>query len=202
MRKIVAFAFAAVFAFALTGFAVARHERQQPRTDQALAVLTGERRVSVQQTVCQGQDGEYREAREVFVGTSESPDPRLDGRLKVRVHSLINRSPDQQEGIVKGRIVIREEDSRRIKASGRFFAVSDDAATLEGVFVGRVHPQRGGGDRGRQRLFANFFGSFNAMDDEQDFRVTLGQEPPTDSARNSAVIQIGTCGGPRGPKHD
>lgn len=179
-----------------------RSERQRPNTDQASAVLTGERRTRVRQTVCQGEDGEYREALEVFEGTATSGDPRLAGDLTVTVRSLINRSPNQQEGTVDGRIEIRDAGSNRPRTTARFSAVSDDAATLEGTLVGRVR-QAGGDDRGRgqERLFANFFGSFNAMDDEQDFRVTLGQAPPTDSPQNSAVIQRDECpGGPGAPR--
>lgn len=175
-----------------------RSERQRPNTDQASAVLTGERRKSVRQTVCQGEDGEYREALEVFEGTATSGDPRLAGDLKVTIRSLINRSPNQQEGTVDGRIEIRGAGSNRPRTTARFSAVSDDAATLEGTLVGRVK-QAGGDDPGRgdERLFANFFGSFNAMDDEQDFRVALGQAPPTDSPQSSAVIQRSEC--PAGP---
>ena len=205
-------------------------ESQRPRTDQARTALVGQRRTQVRQTVCQGEDGQYREALEVFEGTATSDDPRLDGRLVVRVRSLINRSPDQQEGTVAGRIEIRDETSNRRKVLARFSAVSDDAATLEGTLTGRVFSgegarsddddggrsqrgrpddegrgRRGGGDddraRGGERIFANFFGSFNAMDGERDFNVTLGQEPSTDSPRNSAVIQRGECpGGPGAPR--
>lgn len=199
-------------------------ESQRPRTDQARTALVGQRRTQVRQTVCQGEDGQYREALEVFEGTATSDDPRLDGRLVVRVRSLINRSPDQQEGTVAGRIEIRDETTNRRKVLARFSAVSDDAATLEGTLTGRVFSgegrrsgdddrgrgddddrrgRRGGRDdeRGGERIFANFFGSFNAMDDPQDFRVSLGQVPPTDSPQNSAVIQRGECpGGPGAPR--
>ncbi len=187
-----------VFALGITAIAIKRMRNQRPRTDQGQATLTGERRVSVRQTVCQGEDGEYREATEVFEGTSTSADPRLSGPLTITVNSFINRSPDQQEGIVDGRIEIRNALGGKVKA--RFNAVSDDAQTLEGLLVGRINApgndaDENDNDGGGERLVANFFGSFNAMDDERDFRVSLGQEPPTDSARNSAVIQRGKCQG-------
>jgi len=193
-------------ALGITAIAIQRAKNGSARTDQAQATLVGERRVSVRQTVCRGEDGEYREALEVFEGTATSADPRLSGPLTITVRSFINRSPDQQEGTVEGRIVIRNALGGKVNA--RFFAVSDDAQTIEGTFVGRINApgkdadddddnDRGGGER----FFANFFGNFNAMDDEQDFRVSLGQEPPTDSTRNSAVIQRGSCpGGPGVPQ--
>ena len=191
-------ALSVVFALGVTAIAIQRVRNQSARTDQAQATLIGERRVSVRQTVCQGEDGEYREAVEVFEGTATSADPRLSGPLTITVRSFINRSPDQQEGTVEGRIEINNALGGRVRA--RFNAVSDDAQTLEGLLVGRINApgddaDENDNDGGGERLFANFFGSFNAMDDEQDFRVSLGQEPPTDSARNSAVIQRGRCQG-------
>jgi hypothetical protein len=199
-----------VLALGVTAIAVRRLRNQKSaRTDQAQATLVGERRISVRQTVCRGEDGEYREAVEVFEGTATSPDPRLSGTLTVTISSFINRSPDQQEGTVEGKIEIRNALGGKVKA--RFNAVSDDAQTLEGTLVGRINAPGDDADRndnddddgGGERLFANFFGNFNAMDDERDFRVTLGQEPPTDSARNSAVIQRGKCQrGSSGMKED
>jgi len=193
-------AFSVVFALGVTAIAIQRVRNQSARTDQAQATLIGERRVSVRQTVCQGEDGEYREAVEVFEGTATSADPRLSGPLTITVRSFINRSPDQQEGTVEGSIVIKNALGGTVRAD--IYAVSDDAQTLEGTLVGRISAPGGGQDDngGGERLFANFFGSFNAMDDEQDFRVSLGQEPPTDSPRNSAVIQRGSCPGSSGKR--
>ena len=190
---------AAALVLGVTGVALADDDDGgAPTTDQARAALTGTDRISVEQTVCRGADGEYREALEVFRGTSTSDDPRLQGTLRLVIRSFINRSPDQQEGTVEGRIVIRDEATDRKKVEARFFAVSDDAATLEGLLIGRV---KGRGDDRDERFFANFFGRFDAMDNDVDFAVTLGQEPETDSARNSAVIQRGECpGGPGAPR--
>lgn len=176
---------------AFGGYAVAGSLDGGPQTDQAMATLTGERRAFVRQEVCQGRDGEYRDATEVFHGTSQSADPRLSGTLTVHIASFINRTPGQQEGVAEGRIVVRDPQSGDKKVDARFDAVSDDAATFEGLLVGRVAGDRGPG--ARQRIVANFFGRFDAMDNEKDFAVTLGQEPPTDSARNSAVVQGGGC---------
>ncbi len=185
-------------ALGAASFAVASERKETsplPRTDQARATLTGEHRTAVRQQVCQGEDGEYREALEVFQGTSVSDDPRLAGPFTVRIRSFINRSPDQQEGTVEGQIEIRNSAGGRVKAL--FFAVSDDAATLEGTFVGQIRSADGNRS---ERFYANFFGSFNAMDDDPDFRISLGQEPATDSPRNSAVIQRGGCSsGPGAP---
>lgn len=200
------FALGSIIALGITGIAIMDDDDGRARTDQAQATLVGERRTKVRQTVCQGEDGEYREALEVFEGTATSDDPRLSGRLIITVRSFINRSPNQQEGTVDGKIEIRNRLGGTVRAD--IFAVSDDAQTLEGTLIGRINAPGGGvdDDRGGERLFANFFGSFNAMDDEQDFRVTLGQEPPTDSPRNSAVIQRGRCPGspgvPRGTDED
>lgn len=195
-RPVIVLPLAAVTAVtAFGGYAVAGLGDRKPQTDQAVASLTGERRVFVRQEVCQGRDGEYRKAVEVFGGVSQSDDPRLSGALTVRIKSFINRSPDQQEGTARGRIVIRDPASGRKKVEAHFDAVSDDGATFEGLLVGRVRAADGDDKApgGRQRIVANFFGRFDAMDNEKDFAVTLGQEPPTDSARNSAVVQSGSC---------
>lgn len=191
-------ALSVVCALGITAIAIKRVRNQRARTDQAQATLTGDRRISVKQTVCQGEDGEYREAVEVFEGTATSADPRLSGTMTITISSFINRSPDQQEGTVEGKIEIRNALGGKVKA--RFNAVSDDAQTIEGTIVGRINAPGDEADENDnngsgERLFANFFGNFNAMDDERDFRVSLGQEPPTDSARNSAVIQRGRCRG-------
>jgi len=186
---------AAVVLSGITGAAVA-DDGGRPNTDQAQATLTGETRTKVKQVVCQGADGEYREARETFRGTSTSKDPRLAGALTVTVNSFINRSPSQQEGTVSGRVVVREPGGR-VKVDAHFDAVSsgtaggDPAATIEGVLVGRA---------GQDRLFANFSGRFDAMDNNRDFMVTLGSAPATDTATNPAVLQRGACpGGPGAP---
>lgn len=194
------FALGSVFALGITGIAIMNNEDGRARTDQARATLVGERRTKVRQAVCQGEDGEYREALEVFEGTATSDDPRLSGPLTITVRSFINRSPNQQEGTVEGKIEIKNALGGTVRAD--IYAVSDDAQTLEGTLVGRISAPGGGQDDngGGERLFANFFGSFNAMDDEQDFRVSLGQEPPTDSPRNSAVIQRGSCPGSSGKR--
>ena len=97
---------------------------------------------------------------------------------------------------MSGRVVIRGPGGR-VKVDAQLYAVSsgfaggDPAATIEGVLVGRA---------GQDRLFANFSGTFDAMDNDQDFAVTLGSAPPKDTITNPAVLQRGECpGGPGAP---
>jgi hypothetical protein len=189
--RVIGLAVAAVGMLAVAAGALASMS-ERPRTDEVLARLTF---VSVEgkERFCTGDDGEYREAREL-VTLSSTGDPRLTGIAEFRLRVLDNFTTGL--GTSEGSVVIRDLATRRRKVEGRFWSVNA-GTTVYGFISAHVNDNRSGGededdgdDNGSMgtRLFAHLRFSF------LDFTGQIGgtwTEP-----RSPAVIQSGRCTGP------
>ena len=100
---------------------------------------------------CEGSDGTYAITRGVYVGTMTSSDSRLNGRLKMSVHSVYNT--DEKAGWMRGTIHLRNAE-KGTKASARLTAVNHDGM-IEGLLTGQ-------GGAPRAHLLANFSATFGA----------------------------------------
>ncbi len=136
----------ALAALVSTGIAVAATGGASTETPAATFAATAKK---VQTRTCEGSDGTYRITRGVYAGEMESSDPRLDGQLRIRVHSVYN--VDEKAGWLRGTVHVRNE-SEQTKAAGRLVAVNLDG-TIEGMISGRAGTPRA-------RLLANVVASF------------------------------------------
>lgn len=132
-------------ALATTGIALAAGP-DGASTDAASATFRAEaKRVTTRN--CKGSDGTYRITRGIYAGTMESSDPRLNGRLRIRIHSVYNT--DEKLGWAHGVVHVRGEETR---AAARLSAVlSDDS--MEGLLTGAAGAPRA-------KLLANFSADF------------------------------------------
>jgi hypothetical protein len=182
-RQGAALVLAALMLVAVAAIAVAAGKG--PKTDEAKATFTAKLADQKSKT-CTGEDGAYAATREVYTGTITG-EPDLSGDLVIRARSLINT--DTGLGTSRGKVEIRDADTHKVKAHGKFEAVVTEGAELEGFLAGHVHPA---GDPPRRdgRLWANFHAT-----GKEDGSVTgaLGDG----AGANTGVVQSGRCGGPK-----
>ena len=156
-----------------------------PKTDKAQASFTATK-ASTKERTCTGQDGTYREAREVFKGTV-SGHARLSGDLVLRTHSLIDRTTG--DGSTDGHVWVRKAGGGPVLAYGKLVAVNSRRGVLEGFISGKLAKSGGA------RVWANFSATFNA--DGTQVTGKLGDG----GGANTAVIQTGRCSGGDAPGH-
>ena len=181
MRRIKsALVLAALMVVAVAALAVAAGNG--PKTDEAKATFTAKLTDQKSRT-CTGQDGAYAENREVYTGTITG-DPDLSGDLVVRSRSLVNT--DTGLGTSRGTVFIRDADSHKLKAHGKFQAVVTQGSELEGFLAGHVK-QAGAPPRRDGRLWANFHATGSA---DGSVSGALGDG----GGANTAVVQSGHCG--------
>jgi hypothetical protein len=141
---------------------------------------------------CEGKDGLYSNNRITLTGTSVGH-PALSGSVEVRYEELFRFTPPAF-GPQWGRIVIRDLETRKKKAEGRFDNTGPDEIT-QGVIVGHVFTPTSGDDDdddngGAWSLVANW-------------RITYRQDGGIDAQiggvaadnRLPAGIQRGQCSG-------
>lgn len=76
---------------ALTTVGVAAASRFRAQSSQAVAATFAAGSIShARSTTCTAADGTYRETVATYDGTATSSDPRLNGRLTIRAHSVVN----------------------------------------------------------------------------------------------------------------
>lgn len=186
-HKLIA-AVAVLVALLATGVAIAAHKASRAHTDPVTASFTvNQERMT--EKLCAGQDGQYRQFHAVYRGTSTG-DPRLTGNLTLRSSGLVNQ--DTGFGSTRGKAVVRDASTGRLKAHGHFWAVNTDRGFLHGLILARVHDRDTGGAEdadGSGGLLGNFKGSFNAAG--TTFTGQLGGTSGDD--RTPAVIQAGGC---------
>ena len=194
-RRTVLFAVVAVLALGVSGVAVAQSMNKGPRTDRTGSGF--QLQVVNQNTKqCTGQDGEYSEqVHAEYEGTSDSPDPRLNGELFVTVDSLVRETPKVGDpgtlGIADGHFRIKQ--GNRVSAEGDFYATVEGPAPgaptrIVGTAVGRVTGMA-------QEVGGELVGSFRASASPGGAQVR-GQFGGAGEASLPAVIQQGSCFGP------
>jgi hypothetical protein len=84
MRRIRWIAVAALVALLATSVAIASGRLRDGKTDAVTATFSAVRTEATER-MCTGADGTYRIAREVFEGTITSTDPRVNGKIRLRL---------------------------------------------------------------------------------------------------------------------
>ena len=135
-----------IVALATTGIAVAAQPGAHTETVSATFSATAKR---VQTRTCEGSDGTYKITRGVYTGAILSSDPRLNGRMRIAVHSVYNA--DENAGWMRGTVHVRNADAEG-RAVARLSAVNLDG-NLEGMLTGAGGPRR-------SHLLANFSATF------------------------------------------
>jgi hypothetical protein len=179
MRRLTVWLGLVVLAAALAVGATAAIAGQH--TDPVTAVVAG-LRVTVHETTCAGDDGQYRQRLESFAG-SAGGDPRLNGIATGYLASLTNTTTGR--GTMAGALVVTDPQSHQVRwrAALQGVATGSGGSTVKGLLTGFVNDfgtQQGG------RLIANFEASFNGAS------LYLGIGFPGSNAE-PAVIQGGHC---------
>ncbi len=160
-------------ALATAGIAVAQDNGAQTQTVSATFSAEAKR---VLTRTCNGSDGKYTITRGIYVGSiASSDDRRLNGRLRLNIHSVYNE--DEDAGWMSGIVHIRNEDADT-RAVARLKAVNVDG-NVEGLLVGAA-----GGPR--VHLLANFSAGFSA---DAFTNGMLG----TGGSANAALVYSGHC---------
>ena len=153
-------------------------------TDPVTAVVTGQR-VTVHETTCTGDDGEYRQRLESFLGAAGG-DPRLNGIATGYLVSLTNTTTGR--GTMAGALVVTDAQTHQVRwrAALQGVQTGSGGSNLKGMLTGLVNDlgaQQGG------RLLANFEASFTGT----SFYLGIGFPGTT---AEPSVIQGGHCGAP------
>jgi hypothetical protein len=122
-----------------------------------------------------------------FDGTQTSSDPRLSGKLAVRVTSVVNTTNNY--GYTNGRVRISDDATGKPKFNGHVVGVLDPDGTAEGVITGRtVGPHS-----------ARLIGNFNVAQDPDTGAITgeIGKETLSGAVKDPAVL-TNACRGGRG----
>ncbi|GEM_PF-5453530 len=137
---------AMLFAFVLTlvaggiAFAAKHGASHKPTTSQQTATfsVTGKRLKSRQ---CKGTDGSYVQSRDVYTGTmSGGSDARLNGPIRIAVHSLINTTTG--DGTTRGSIWWLKSTGKgksRVVGAGSLVGVDSATGTPSSVQSATLH---------------------------------------------------------------
>lgn len=174
MKRTTTLILIALVALATAGLAVA-HEREAKKTEAIAAAFTATSAGRTVTTTCTGADGTYKLTRGAYEGTSTG-DPRLAGKVYLRLESLVNET--NGFGWTKGKIRFRNAAGDTV-AKAELVAVNSGKSVLNGFLDGRVK------DSGH--LLANFSGAFSA--DSSSVSGELGGG----AASNSAIVTWGGC---------
>jgi hypothetical protein len=180
MRRLTLWLSLAALAAALAVGAAAAVGGQQ-HTNPVTATL-GANRTMMHETTCTGDDGEYRQAQEVYAG-SIGGDPRLTGLAALYLGSLTNMTTGN--GTTRGLLIVTDPSSHQVKVRAvlQGVATGTGGMNVKGFLTGSVQDQ--GSSLGGQ-LAANFLAIRNGT----SIYAGIGQ-PGTNA--NPAVIQGGHC---------
>jgi hypothetical protein len=136
---------------------------------------------------CEGEEGPYAETDHTFFGISTG-DPRLSGRVELRVHDIFNIA----EGLGPQRAAIRITEGGRRKVEGEY-AAWGPADIVQGTITGRVSDDGGGPEptSGDGTLIANWRVTYH-----ENGAVTAELGGLTTDARLPAGVWTGKCRGP------
>lgn len=153
----------------------------QQHTNPVTATLSGARTM-MHETTCTGDDGQYRQAQEVYAGAIGG-DPRLTGIAALYLGSLVNTTTGN--GTSQGLLVVTDPSSHQVKVSAALQGVTTGTGgmNIKGLLTGVVRDQ---GTSLGGRLVANFL----AIRTGTVIYAGIGQ-PGTNA--NPAVIQGGHC---------
>jgi hypothetical protein len=181
-------AVAALTSLLVTGVAIAHERLNRTHTDAVMASFTVSQ-VRASDKTCTGTDGEYRQFKAVYKGTSTG-DPRLTGEVWIRSHGLINQTTGY--GRSSGSVAVRDATTGKWKARGSYTAVNTDLGVLHGFVKAHVKDRAAATTEeqsGSGKLYANFKGTF----DTAGTTLTGQLGGSSGDSRTPAVIQSGGC---------
>jgi hypothetical protein len=196
MRKLRLWVAAAVLVALATATVAVARGTGTTHTDTNGATFTLTQR-EVKNATCAGEDGQYRQYRATYSGTSTSGDPRYAGTLSLKVSGLINTTDDR--GIVTGSFLLRDTTGKRW-TGGKLFSVYR-VGELHGVLVGHVLDRAGSPveeSSGSGFLVANFKAAYPLA----GATITGSFGGIGANNRTPAAVQGGGCGLDRDDDHD
>jgi len=122
-----------------------------------------------------------------FEGSQTSSDPRLSGKLVVRVTSVVDT--ENGYGYSRGHVRISDDSTGKPKFKGHVVGTLDPDGTAEGLITGRtVGPQS-----------TRLIGNFNVQQDETTGALTgeIGKDTLSGATKDPAVL-TNACRGGRG----
>jgi hypothetical protein len=172
---------AAVSAFS-AGVAIA----QSTQTSETTAV-TGDFHASIVSQSQRQCDANHLKFHATFAGEQTSSDPRLAGKLKLRVVSVVNTANGY--GWTKARVRVSDAATGKPKFNGHAVGVLEPGDGVEGFLTGRtVRP-------GSTRLLANF----NAQQDETGALTgEFGKDSQSGGIQDPAILTDACRRGHRG----
>ena len=133
-------------------------------------------------------DASHIRFRGTFEGTQTSSDPRLAGKLKVRVVSIVNTANGY--GRTRARVRVTDPATGRPKFKGHAIGVLEPGGGAEGFLDGRTTGP------GSVRLLANF----NAQQNESTGALTgeFGKDTLSGATKDPAILTNACRGGRHG----
>jgi hypothetical protein len=174
--RVAALAAVGAAALAAAGVAVADHSTQT--TQKAAAQFSATTVSHSRATSCVASDGPYEDTTATYTGAAVSSDPRLNGGLEIRAHSVVNTSSGL--GWLDGSFRIRGGNAG--DARGTIHAAIAGASAI-GTFVGTVNRPSG-------KLVASFVSPF-APATGFGSGATLGEGQATSGA--GTIFSRGAC---------
>ena len=129
---------------ALVVVSVAAATRSHPQTSDVSASFTTSQ-TRMQTRTCTEGSNTFRVTNAVWRGTSTSTEPRLDGDLVIRTHTVLNETTG--DGWLSG--TWHTQHSRNQRSNAHLSAVIDNSIHVDGLANGEVH-------RPGLRLLGNF----------------------------------------------
>ena len=144
--------------------------------------------VSQKQRQC---DANHMKFRVKFEGTQTSPDPRLSGKLTIRVVSVVNTQNGY--GYTRAKVRVSDTVTGKPKLHGLAVGVIEPDGGSEGLLDGRTTGPNS------MRLLANF----NVSQDQASGALTgeLGKDSQTGAAQDPAIL-TDACKGGHGKRED
>jgi hypothetical protein len=193
---------AAVSALLISAGVVIADHVNNAQTQQVMATFSAAPTSASRTNTCTASNGDvYHITDGVYTGTSASSDPRLNGTITIRTHSVIDYT--KTIGFTTGSVELHSTNGGG-NAQAALNAVNTQEGKLDGFLVGSV----GGNDRGDRnsqdggsgaRLYANFSAAFNS--NGTALTGELGQDAPVPPT-NSAIIFSGACSSGNGDGGD
>lgn len=176
----------AVVAAVLTVVGIALADDSAPgSTDSVAATFTAATVSDLETQTCTGSDGTYQITKASYSGDSTSSDPRLAGKVTIRVRSVYNTTKNL--GWVEGKLEV--DNASKKSAEGNLTAV-DAGGALAGFVKGKAGDPKG-------KLFANVSATFDSATGFMAGQLGAGSSPDT------AIVASGPCVDPhadKGPK--
>lgn len=195
MRRFMFVGAAAIAALLSVGIVIAKHANDA-QTTQVMATFSAAPTSATENNVCTASNGDvYHITDGVYTGTSVSSDPRLNGNITIRTHSVIDYT--KTIGFTTGTVELQSSNGGG-NAHADLNAVNTQEGKLDGFLAGTVRSSKDGpsakdknddGGKGAQ-LYANFSAAFNS--NGTALTGELGQDTPVPPT-NSAIIFSGSC---------